>query len=45
MLADGLFEAGTHAVVFDGAHLPSGVYLYRLETPQGSLTRTMTLMK
>jgi len=31
--------------VFDGATLPSGTYLYRLETPQGSFVGTMLLVK
>jgi hypothetical protein len=30
---------------FDGSRLASGVYLCRLSTPEGSLTRPMTLIK
>ena len=45
VLADGTREAGTHEVVFDAEDLPSGTYLYRLETPQGSFVRTMLLAK
>ena len=45
VLFDGTREAGTHEVVFDADGLPSGTYLYRLETPQGSFVRTMLLMK
>ena len=45
VLADGTREAGTHEVVFDAGELPSGTYLYRLETPQGSFVRTMLLAK
>jgi len=45
MLLDGTREAGTHEVVFDASDLPSGTYLYRLETPQGSYVRTMLLAK
>ena len=45
VLVDGTREAGTHEVVFDTSDLPSGTYLYRLETPQGSFVRTMLLMK
>jgi len=45
VLLDGIREAGTHEVVFDASDLPSGTYLYRLETPQGSFVRTMLLTK
>jgi len=38
-------EAGTHEVLFDADGLPSGTYLYRLETPQGSFVQTMLLAK
>ena len=38
--------ASRHEVVFEaGALLPSGLYLYRLETPQGSLVQRMQLVK
>ena len=37
--------AGANEVVFDTSDLPSGMYLYRLETPQGSFVRTMLLAK
>ena len=45
VLFDGTREAGTHEVVFEAGDLPSGTYLYRLETPQGSFVRTMLLAK
>ena len=45
VLVDGTKEAGMHEVVFDASDLPSGMYLYRLETPQGSFARTMLLAK
>ena len=34
-----------HEVVFDTSELPSGKYLYRLETAQGSFVWTMLLAK
>ncbi len=45
VLLDGTREAGAHEVVFVTDGLPSGTYLYRLETPQGSYARTMLLAK
>ncbi len=44
-LVDGTVAAGTHEVRFDASGLPSGVYLYRLVTPNGSVIRRMTLVK
>ena len=45
LLVDGIRQAATYQVRFDGAGLPSGVYLYRLETPDQVLTRRMILLK
>ena len=45
LLADGLMQAGQHEVRFDAANLPSGTYLYRLQTPVGSYSKTLVLMK
>lgn len=49
-LANGIFTAGLHEVTWDGrdekgASVSSGVYLYRLETPLGSISRKMILLK
>ncbi len=38
-------QAGTHSVTFDARDLPSGLYLYRLETASHILTRKMLLMR
>lgn len=44
-LVDREVPAGAHAVRFEPTGLASGLYFYRLETPEGALVRTMTLMK
>jgi hypothetical protein len=45
VLVDGPMSAGTHTVSFDASELSSGVYIYRLQTAQGVLTRKMVLIK
>jgi hypothetical protein len=45
VLADGFYPAGEHSVRFDASTLPSGVYLYRLESGGSVLTRKMILLK
>lgn len=40
-----LLEAGTHQLSFDASGLSSGVYIYRLQTPQISVSQQMMLMK
>ncbi|MCX7984716.1 MAG: T9SS type A sorting domain-containing protein [Bacteroidetes bacterium] len=44
-LVDGYYTAGTYTVQFDGKHLPSGLYFYRLQTEQQTLTKKMVLLK
>jgi hypothetical protein len=44
-LAAGVLAAGHHTLAFDGAALPSGVYLYRLTAPGFSATAKMMLLK
>lgn len=39
------FAPGWHRVEFNGSHLPSGVYIYRLESKFGTVSRKMILMK
>jgi hypothetical protein len=41
----GTMQAGKHTVGFDGARFASGLYFYRLETPNFSATKKMLLMK
>lgn len=45
VLANGIFPAGEHSVRFDASTLPSGMYLYRLESSGTVLTRKMVLLK
>ncbi|WP_456425502.1 carboxypeptidase regulatory-like domain-containing protein [Rhodocaloribacter sp.] len=44
-LVSGVLGPGVHRVRFEAGALPNGLYVYRLETPSGPLTRTMTLMR
>lgn len=44
-LASGAFEAGLHSLTFDASALPSGLYLARLDTPNGSVVHRMLLTK
>lgn len=44
-LVDKSVSAGEHSIVFDASSLSSGMYLYRLETPYGASSKTMTLIK
>ncbi|MDE3058522.1 MAG: T9SS type A sorting domain-containing protein, partial [Bacteroidota bacterium] len=36
---------GTYNVNFDASGLPSGIYLYQLNSPEGTLTKKMVLLK
>lgn len=44
VLADGPVAAGAHAAPLDASALAAGVYVLRLETGAGSLTRTITVV-
>jgi hypothetical protein len=44
-LVNGWREAGIHEVTFDGAKLPSGIYVYRLTAGSFDATGKMVLMK
>ncbi len=45
VLDSGFRSAGEHAITWDASAMPSGMYLYRLETAGHAVTRTMVLMK
>ena len=50
VLADGLYPAGRHLLTWDGRdasgrQVASGIYLYVLETPAGTRSRKMTLIR
>ncbi len=45
VLQDGRQSAGIHELHFDGAALPSGVYIYRLQAAGVTQTRSMHLVK
>ncbi len=44
-LVDGVQEAGNYVARFNGTDLTSGVYFYRLESGDASLTKKLVLMK
>lgn len=45
VLAQGRYQAGYYELRFDGSELASGVYIYRLVTAEGAVTRKFTLIK
>lgn len=45
VLVDGMMPAGEHQVRFDAGMLPTGAYLYLLESPDGSISKQMMLLK
>ena len=44
-LVDNYMSAGQHSVQFNGTNLSTGVYIYRMVTDNGILTRKMMLLK
>jgi hypothetical protein len=44
-LVNQAMPSGRHTVVFNAAHLASGVYLLQIQTPLGRINRKMTLLK
>ncbi len=45
VLREGYEAAGTHVASWEASHMPSGMYLYRLEAGSQSITRQMVLLK
>ncbi len=45
VLKDGLVEAGTYRVTFDGNALASGIYFARLDAGKFSQTKKLMLLK
>lgn len=45
VLVDKSLQGGQHALQFDAAGLPTGTYIYRLETASGSFAKQLILMK
>jgi hypothetical protein len=45
VLKDGFLETGTHAAIFDGSKLSSGIYFARLDAGEFSRTRKLVLLK
>jgi hypothetical protein len=43
-LINGTMNSGTHTVSFDGKNLSSGVYIYRITTPESTQSRIMNLV-
>lgn len=44
-IAEGTYEKGYHKVVVDAANLPSGTYVYRIESPNFIQVKKMVLLK
>ena len=44
-LAEGTYEAGYHKVTFNASSLPSGAYIYRIESSDFVQVRKMVLLK
>jgi hypothetical protein len=45
VLQNGEQEAGYHEVKFDGTHLPSGIYFYRMQSGSYAETRKLLFLK
>lgn len=45
VLVDAFQESGRHQIRFDAPGLATGSYIYRLDTPEASVARTLTLVR
>uniref|UniRef100_A0A7V1EH06 T9SS type A sorting domain-containing protein n=1 Tax=candidate division WOR-3 bacterium TaxID=2052148 RepID=A0A7V1EH06_UNCW3 len=45
ILANEIKSAGTHTLTLDNPSLPNGIYFIRVESPEGTATRTMTVVR
>jgi hypothetical protein len=45
LVHEGALEAGEHTLVLDGAALPAGVYVVRVETGASVVARRLTLVR
>ena len=44
-LVNSEMSAGAHSVAFDASHLPSGLYIIRMEAPRQRWTQWVSLVK
>ena len=44
-ISEGMYETGNHKVTFNASNLPSGAYIYRIESSEFAQTRKMMLLK
>jgi hypothetical protein len=44
-IAEGLYETGNHKITFNASNLPSGAYIYRIESSEFVQVKKMILMK
>ena len=44
-LVDDFYKEGTYKVEFNGSKLPSGMYIYRLQTSNGAIAKKMIMIK
>ncbi|RLD90284.1 MAG: hypothetical protein DRJ09_04680 [Bacteroidetes bacterium] len=45
VLANGVYNAGQHTVVWNAENLPAGYYLYSIETPTGKMVKKASVIK